>query len=91
MIPVSLPGRTSSLTQSSLSSFRTGAGSRAKGIYESYTGEFTPFENVEFEDEELMQEYVAEVSEIAENKMQISADIVTTDYYAQLPEMLIID
>ena len=62
-----------------------------KGIYESYTGEFTPFENVEFEDEELMQEYVAEVSEIAENKMQISADIVTTDYYAQLPEMLIID
>ena len=48
-------------------------------------------ENIEFEDEELMEEYVTEVSEIVENKMQISADIVTTDYYAQLPQMLIIE
>lgn len=62
-----------------------------KGVYESYTGEFEPFEGVSFEDEELMEEYVAEISEIVENKMQISADIITNDYYAQLPEMLVIE
>lgn len=62
-----------------------------KGIYESYAGEFKPFEGVEFEDDELMEEYVTEVSEIAENKIKISADIVSNDYYAQLPQMLVIE
>lgn len=62
-----------------------------KGIYESYTGEFEPFDGVSFEDENLMEEYIAEVSEIVENKIQLSADIVTSDYYSQLPEMLVIE
>lgn len=62
-----------------------------KGIYESHTGEFKPFKGVEFEDDSFMEEYVAEVSGIVENKFKISADIVTNDYYAQLPQMLVIE
>ena len=61
-----------------------------KGIYESSSDEFTPFPGVTFEDEETLEIYIAEVSEIVENKMQISADIVDCDYYAHLPEVLVI-
>lgn len=62
-----------------------------RGIYESYTGKFNPFDDAGFEDEELTEEYVSEVSEIAENKFRISADIVNDDYYSYLPEMLVLD
>lgn len=62
-----------------------------KGVYEDYTREFKPFEGVSFEDEEDMDKYVLDVSEIVENKIQFSSDVVTYDYYSYLPGMLVID
>ena len=64
-----------------------------KGIYESGTGEFQPFENMDglFEDEEVLNEYIDNISGIVENKIQLSADIVDHDYYAYLPGVLYLD
>lgn len=62
-----------------------------KGIYKSSDETFTPFPGVTFDDEDLTEEYVMEISEIVENKIQVSADIVDYDYYAHLPEVLVIE
>ena len=50
-----------------------------KGYYSSYTGEFTSFV-----DEEVSQDYIDKMSTIAENKVNISDQILQTDYYAHL-------
>ena len=44
-----------------------------------------------FEDEESLNEYINNVSEIVENKIQLSADVVDNDYYAYLPGVLYLD
>lgn len=62
-----------------------------KGIYQNSTEEFTPFADVVFDDQEAEEDYIAEVSAIVENKIQVSADIVDYDYYAHLPEILVIE
>lgn len=62
-----------------------------KGIYENSTETFTPFPGVTFDDEEVLEDYITEVSKIVENKIQVSADIVDYDYYAHLPQVLVID
>lgn len=65
-----------------------------KGIYESSTENFQPFADIDpllLEDDEALEEYIGNVSEIVENKIQLSADIVDYDYYSQLPEILFLE
>ena len=56
-----------------------------RGKYNSKTGEFTLFHGVDdFQNEEAKKRYINSYKEIINNKFQISAKILDTDYYRYL-------
>ena len=56
----------------------------SKGKYNASENKFTPHSGVTFKNDKEQKEYIEQISNIVNNKFQISALILDTDYYSKV-------